>query len=457
MAGCRESLKLLLSFRPAVVVLTFAFAQACFFVPSPIAPDAGRFDGGVFPMTDGGMRVDAGLNPSDACGVLNESRCDFLARCGLIDPDAQALERCERYFEATWCGPTTWPAHVAAGTLKYEAARAEACAEAFETQACGEWETLPDSCTRFLLPRVALGGDCYDGFTECLEGVCRGSSCPRTCQPRALLDDPCTNDGECRSPLYCKISPFMPTVGLCAAYGTNGSACESEKQCLDGLHCLNQTCRVLPMPGSPCVDGLCAETGFCDGVADAGVCVARKLEGASCSEGECLGSLVCDPVRSQCVRIQLSSGELCTLVQKCPADEVCLGATDTSGGVCNAPNGEGERCDTQLDCESHLACQSTDGGSACQRRLAADSRCSSGVVCQTGAVCLNSVCTELPLPGQSCSDTRECRWGLCRGIANTDGGAVCGSLLSAAQPCVRGEECASGACLNGTCVARCVP
>lgn len=453
----QESLKLPFV-KSAFLFAALALLPACSFAPIFNFPtDAGRPDGGVQTTQDSGMPVDAGLTPTEACGALNGRRCDYLARCGLIDPDVMALMQCERFFEATWCGQLTWPRHVAAGALKYDPSRAEACAEAFTTQACGEWETLPDSCTRFLIPRVPLGGDCYDGFAECTDGVCRGSSCPRTCQPRALLDDPCSADGDCRSGLYCKLSPFMPTVGQCAAFGTNGTACESDKQCLEGLQCLSQQCRVLPLPGNPCVDGQCSEGGFCEGGADAGACLARKQEGATCAADQCASSLVCDPIRGVCVKVQLSSGDLCSLAQQCPMGEVCLGASASSGGVCHAPHTEGESCESHLDCEGHLACQPVDGGMACLRRAEAGGRCLSSDVCQTGAVCSGSICTELPLPGDSCAETRACRWGLCRDLVNTDGGAVCGALLSAAQPCTRAEECASGACVSNACVARCVP
>jgi hypothetical protein len=157
------------------------------------------------------------------------------------------------------------------------------------------------------------------------------------------------------------------------------------------------------------------------------------------------------------VKRQLNSGEGCSLVQQCPAGEVCLGATAQSVGLCHAPQGEGDRCLTHDDCEAHLACLESDGGRTCQRRAAPGASCDSTRVCQSGAVCTASTCTALPLPGQSCADTRACRWGLCRELANTDGGAVCGPLLSAGQPCQRNDECVSGSCISGACLARCVP
>lgn len=448
-------MKLPLLFKPAVLlVLLGACGGLAPFFP---LPDAGKPDSGVTVPPDGGSKLDGGLTTTEACGVLNGNRCTYLARCGLIENTEQARQDCARGLEATWCGPLTWPAHVAKGALRYDPYRAEACAQSFLTQTCDEWATLSDSCNRFLLPRVPLGEDCYDGYAECSDGVCRGSSCPRTCQPRALLDEACTVDGDCRTGLYCKLSPFMPTVGQCAAYGTTGAACEGDAECVDGLHCVMQQCRLLPAPGLLCLEGECAETGYCDGLGDAGVCLARKQEGASCTLGQCQTSLVCDPLRAMCVRLRLSSGDPCSLLQECPLGQTCLGATEQQPGVCHAPQSEGESCLTHHDCEAHLACDPADGGTTCQRRETAGGTCDVTRACQSGAVCASAVCTPLPLPGESCAETRACRWGLCRELANVDGGAVCGPLLSAAQPCLRNDECASGACVMGTCVARCVP
>lgn len=453
-----ESLKRTTLFRSAVSFLFLAaFVVACSFAPSTPTPDGGKVDSGVQPTSDSGVRIDGGLSPTEACLVLNDSRCAYLARCGLIANDAQSRQECARYFEATWCGPMTWPSHVAAGALKFEPARAEACAASFDTQVCGEWTTLPDSCNRFLVPRVPLYADCYDGYTECADGVCRGSSCPRTCLPRALINDPCSVDGDCKNGLFCKLSPFTPNAGECTAFGTNGTACDSSRECLEGLQCINQQCRILPVPGAPCVEGFCSEQGFCDGLGDAGLCVSRKQEGATCLEGECQAALVCDPLRAVCVKIRISSGDLCSLAQQCPPGEVCLGASNQVAGLCHAPQPEGDPCLTHADCEAHLACQDADGGRVCQRRAAAGATCDSTQTCWAGSVCAASTCTSLPLPGESCAETRECRWGLCRELANVDGGAVCGALLSAAQPCQRPEECASGSCVGGTCSARCVP
>jgi hypothetical protein len=155
--------------------------------------------------------------------------------------------------------------------------------------------------------------------------------------------------------------------------------------------------------------------------------------------------------------MQLSTGDACTLRQTCPDGQVCVGATATTPGLCGAPLRAGEACVASLDCEAHLTCLPVDGGKACQPRQPADGGCSVAADCLSSATCLGGACVELPLPGESCADTRTCRWGLCREVTNTDGGAVCGALLSAGQPCLWDLQCASGTCDRGTCLARCVP
>lgn len=441
-----------------VCLFALALVVGCGTAPATPLPDSGRSDAGITVSTDGGAgRVDGGLAVAEACPLLNSRRCDFLARCGLIPAGTQAHAECVRELEVSWCGPLTWPSHVAKGTLKYDAQRAEACGQAFLSQDCAEWTVLPDSCTRFLLPRVPLGGECYGSYAECIDGVCRGSSCPRKCQPRALLDEVCTVDVDCRNGLYCRFPPFMSSVGQCTAFGNVGAACSDADRCAVGLQCVNEQCRALPAAGSVCLLGQCTDSSYCDGALDAGVCVTRKDEGERCSGDECQAALVCDLLSGLCVKRVLSSGDRCTLEQSCPAGETCLGVNATTAGLCDRPRAENEACAADGDCEDHLTCLGADGGSACQLRRMTGGACGSVQNCMTGTTCLDGACTPLPLPGESCATTRVCRWGLCRELANTDGGAVCGLLLTAGQPCNRGEECASGACSNGACVARCVP
>lgn len=439
----------------AVVFACSAALAACF-APSVRTepPDRPRFDGGS--IRDAGYDLDAGIPPLEACALLNTARCDGLARCGLIAADEAAHQDCLRTFEATWCGPTTWPSHVSAGALRLDSARALACVTALEIQVCSSWPAMPDPCTRFLLPRVSLGQPCFDGFDECLDGVCRGNACPRTCQPRATEGEVCNSDAECRAGLSCRTPP-LSTTSVCSAPSNVGGVCFADTDCATGLGCSEQLCKVLPSAGSKCLDNRCIDLAYCEVDSTGGVCATRKPEGATCTGAQCANMLVCDPKSGTCVPQLAAMHERCTPAQQCPAGATCTQIDPDGVGTCAEPATEGETCLTESDCEKHLGCVSSDGGSTCERRADAGAGCVSSQQCHVSAECSNASCSELPLPGESCAATRSCRWGLCRDVAGTDGGAVCGALLSPGATCRNDSECISGSCKEARCLARCVP
>lgn len=449
--------------KPHLPTLAVAFAclgafVACGFAPSQRIepPDSGRIDAG--PVRDAGYDLDAGIPPLEACALLNAARCDGLARCGLIAADETAREACLRSFEATWCGPSTWPPHVTAGALRLDSARAMACVTALERQVCSSWPAMPDPCTRFLLPRVSLGQPCFDGFDECLDGVCRGNACPRTCQPRAVEGEVCNDDQECRSGLSCRAGPFS-TTSVCSAPSNVGGYCTVDDDCATGLGCSQLQCKVLPSAGSKCLDNRCIDLAYCEIDSTGGVCAPRKTEGEPCTGAQCATGLVCDGKSGTCVQQLAALHERCTPAQQCPAGATCTQLDADGVGTCAEPASEGETCLTDGDCEEHLACVlgDGDGGSTCGRRGEPGAMCVSNQQCQVSAECANATCSALPLPGENCAATRRCRWGLCRDVAGSDGGAVCGALLSPGASCRTDAECISASCKDGRCLARCVP
>lgn len=441
-----------------VVLASVGLIAGCGFAPGtrqpPIdpQPDSGRHT------EDGGYGLDAGLAPLEACALLNRARCEAMARCGLIDADDTALTACVRMWEATWCGPTTWPNHVSAGALRLDGARALACVNALNAQVCSDWPSLPDPCSRFLLPRATLGQPCFDGYDECLDGVCRGNACPRTCQARAVEGEACATSGECRAGLYCRVSSLTPTSGQCAAPSTIDALCFSDGDCAVGLACSKQVCTPLPQAGSTCLDGRCVESAYCETDSTGGMCTTRKAMGAPCVGGDCAAGLLCDGRSASCVPAVAALHESCSGAQQCAPGSTCASVDASGVGICATPAPEGAPCTTDVDCERHLACVSGDGGATCGRRLDGGAPCATTQQCFASAQCsTDGTCVELPLPGESCAGSRTCRWGLCRDVAGTDGGAVCGALLSAGAVCRVDGECASGSCREGRCLARCVP
>jgi len=410
--------------------------------------DAGAIDSG-FIEPDSGLIRDAGLSPLETCSLLNAARCEAQARCGLIADTADARAQCQRAWEATWCGTMTWPNHVTAGVLKLDGDRVAQCLTQLSEQSCDRWSTLPETCQRFLLPRVPLGQPCYDGYDECLdEGICRGSTCPRTCQPRAGSGDSCSNDRQCRAGLLCRMPLLGTGVGTCLPQSSLNGNCGRDVDCVSGLFCFEQTCTALPQAGTACIANRCLADSFCD----AGECTARVSLGRPCDGDECQASLVCNLSQRSCVAEVVALNETCAPPQRCVSGAVCLSLSST----CAVPRAEGEECGSATDCLSHLTCSSLDGGvGVCERRLADGDACASTSDCQVSATCEDGGCVELPLPGEPCGATRQCRWGLCRDT--TDGGAVCGPLLSAGATCTSNTDCQSGSCSGDTCLARCVP
>lgn len=442
---------------PSLLLLA-AGCGTIFPIPLPV-PDGGLTTDGGSTGTDAGLPPrDAGLSPDEVCRTLNAARCTYLGRCGLVGNDAQAQERCRLALEATWCGPSTWPAHVLAGALRLDGARAADCASALDAAACAGWASLPDSCTRFLLPRVPLGQPCYDGYVECLDGVCRGAACPRTCQPRGLLGEVCSVDGDCRAGLFCRQLVSGAGVGQCATLHTENEVCLNDANCGEGLRCVEDFCRKLPGEGQPCLLGRCDEGLACRDVEGVRTCQPRLETGSPCAGDECEAGLVCEPLSGQCERLELQTGDACGLKQRCPQSLVCVGVTSAARGKCDPPLGLGLACLGAQDCEAHLVCATgeADAGLTCLLRRSAGEPCVTSGECQLSARCVGGTCVELPLPGEPCATTRACRWGLCR-MGNVDGGFVCGSLLGPGSPCTTNAECASGQCSFGTCLARCVP
>lgn len=449
----------------SALLVTFAWGlfSACGTVLL-LKPDGGaKQDGGT--KTDAGVdagmpRPDGGLPVALACETLNWRRCEYLSRCGLIGSDAASVNRCLTAMNATWCGPTTWLPRVSplVNTLRYDAARAQVCADSFPTRACGEWETLPDSCTSFLLPNAGQTQSCYDGYQECLEGVCRGAACPRTCQPKGVTTDVCRVDSDCRSGLFCRPSTTTPGIGACTAFAVAEEACDSNTRCSENLWCVMNVCRRLPQAGDACLLNRCDDYAWCMSDADGGVCAPRKNRGAACSPGQCLPDLVCGSMTGVCEPVQLTQpGSPCTAQQRCPAGTVCVGLTANTPGLCQMPVGLGGGCVTSDDCRADLACLQGDGGLECGPRRAPGDECSTPRDCQAWNTCLARRCVQMPMLGEACGATRECRTGTCLLVPDSDAGYLCAPLLGPGTTCQSNAQCESGRCESGMCLASCTP
>jgi hypothetical protein len=416
-------------------------------------------DGG-FPGTDGGSRdsgidagpTDAGLREDQACAVLNANRCDRLIGCGLLDTVNRA--ECLRELTDSWCGPSTWPLHVAAGALRYDPVMAQACADALVVQPCVSYSAFPDACQAFLVPNAGLGAACFDGYEDCLDGVCRGAVCPRRCQPRALTGEVCGVDSDCRVGLFCRLSTTTPGVGQCAPFAQLGDPCDDYTRCVDALWCTGGSCHALPTVGQGCLLSRCDALSFCVAGADGGVCTGRLPVDAGCAGDQCLSSFAC--LTGACQPSQVAAGAACVSGQSCALGTTCVGAAG-DGGVCVAPLQAGQRCALDTECEAELACLMGDGGKACGPRLTAGESCTATRQCQVDAECLQGTCEHLPVVGQPCGTTRLCQGGVCSNNPAIDGGFLCVPLLGPGVACAKDADCSSQRCVLGACLTACTP
>jgi hypothetical protein len=460
-------------FRGAVAVV-FTSLAACFASPDAQTGGGGGagFGGGFGGGSSfgggsntggGGVSLDAGLPEKNACAVLDMRRCDYYARCGLIDSSEQAKRDCIAFLAATWCGPSKWPARVDVGTLVYDPIAGEACADAFLTRACDKFQTVPTACDQLVKPNVAAMQPCYDGYTECTDSskVCRGAACPRTCQDKGMLNDVCQRDTDCfsdsMSPLFCKLSAQATGSGTCQAYGAVNALCGGGEPCAVGLQCVLGKCIAPPTEGMPCPMGACDNLSWCQSTADGGTCVPRQPLSASCTDDvHCLPGLICQMM--QCVpKVVTDMGAECSDRQTCPMGTVCVDATAMQLGHCLPPLMQDQVCISTDDCAAQLACTSADGGlgTICNTRAPNGASCTGDRDCQLYSRCLGNLCTRLPYTGQDCTATQACLFGPCVGAA--DGGSVCADRFGPGAMCSHDEDCASLRCLSGLCLPTCAP
>jgi len=408
----------------------------------------------------GGGDTDAGLSLTLACSTLNAQRCAYLTRCGLVGTDDTEQNDCLAWLQATWCGPANWPTMVSShvATLRYDGVAAQACADAFASADCTDFDSLPQACDHFLLPNALLNQSCFDGYDECTQGVCRGAACPRTCQALGMNMEACRLDDDCRSDLYCKLISVTVGTGLCTPRGAQNQSCGTDAPCQASFTCVNGTCVTPPGSGSPCLGTVCAPSSYCQAGVDGGVCTLRNGLGSSCTDDvQCQSGLICQVLENQCALQMLpTAGSACSLAQTCPAGTTCVGASASQLGQCEPPLDAGEPCSASSDCYDFQACVSTDGGIQryCGPRQPAGKHCTEDRECQDFTVCRQGSCVTLPSRGGSCAVTRECLTGACISL---DGGYLCVDPLSAGASCSRDSDCASGLCTQGQCMPSCTP
>jgi hypothetical protein len=227
---------------------------------------------------------------------------------------------------------------------------------------------------------------------------------------------------------------FCNDTGMCEARRAARRPCQSDGECLESLFCAQ-------------VPGEAAPT-----------CVQRLADGIACTgSNQCRLGSACVPQSGTCSpRGPLPVGTDCGTGQLCAPGLACVGRTASNAGVCLPPLPEGTPCLHASDCEPHLSCVPATGPQdlRCGRRLSTGTACEVDRDCHLLSACVSGTCTPLPSAGESCTG-HGCLYGSC--AEQADGGSACAGLLGPNAPCTFNDECSSGRCVAGACLAACTP
>ena len=352
-----------------------------------------------------------------------------------------------------------------------------------------------------------MGGDCDSGF--CVDGVCCDKSCTGLCMacsatftggadgtcanvmagassPRAGCTDetatkPCGHDGTCDGMGQCRsVGSGQPCgqstctdahtfqaggkcdgMGMCTTpaktdcgtypCASTGCAkpCTTAADCPDplGQYCSNGTCKVKKTLGSPCAAAtecgstFCSPDQVCCDKACAGACTACLKATTGQTDGMCVAvQLGQDPHNDCAADVAGSCGKdgncdgkgACHLTASgtsCGA-ATCALTTFTPGKTCNG-TGMCVAAGTAMDCGQN-ACTTTGCTTACK----VDTECGTTAYCDK----TTSKCTSKKGNGTACGVGNECTSGACvEGLCcNTACGGTCLSCLAAKTGGVNG-------------------
>ena len=285
----------------------------------------------------------------------------------------------------------------------------------------------------------------------------------------ALLGSPCEVDNCCQIDTKCDGN------GQCSGSPVDckkGNDCIKNAQCIPakcvGANLPSAACEVeFKEPGALCTSacggqGICAND-FCNDP----VCEFCKLKPAGtecndgdacttedkCSEGECVGSAVCDDGNfctddlcdvGKCEGEPCDADKACTYVailalEPCDDNNKCTFNDECVDGVCLGTL-EPATCDDSNACTWDW-CEPMSGD--CIHDVMADGKvCNDGTVCTQGDVCESGVCVGELL---NCSDDNECTDDGCDSVLGCQ-------YLNNASPCDDGNACTDEICVSGDCL-----
>ncbi len=347
-------------------------------------------DGGLSPLSDGGMTAGTGGGTGTTptarayCESSLKELCAKQVECGLFQERAS----CERGFDSS---PACTFADNPRQLFSPSAAEVEACLASIRSNTSCSFDDFP-ACSVLLKPNVARGGDCYfssecQAADSCAIGPSR---CPGKCVERVALGEKIS---EARP--ECLKGAYAATDGTCTVQVATGGACAVPAS-------QAQVCRE---PRDSCENNLCTAA------------KAKVGLGAACaaSGDTCQSNLQC--IAGKCAKYA-ALGEACGDGQTlglCKFDLYC------KAGTCAAQLTAGQQCvSDERSCRTDLVCvpgplvNDQPGPSTCTALKALGANCTADLECKRGGFCKAKVCTAQLDVGATCDPMKfaECKAGL---------------------------------------------
>lgn len=220
----------------------------------------------------------------------------------------------------------------------------------------------------------------------------------------------CSLNEECGVNQFCSFNMACP--GACQARRTAGQMCSDDRHCAAGLTCPAGTCVAPPMVGVAC-EGLggCSLGLLCSGgqcrpgsevlISNEGQACNLQM-GPLCREGlSCVVDTVGAGGATFVCRARVAAGAACRLglPAQCPEGQACTGTNlmglDFDGTCAPAPAMEGASCDAISGCAPGFKC---DGRNGCVRVRENGDTCETANNCASG-FCTGGVCVAPTLCG----------------------------------------------------------
>jgi V8-like Glu-specific endopeptidase len=273
---------------------------------------------------------------------------------------------------------------------------------------------------------------------QCGGGACRSiggrQTCTRDCEPRSAMQ-------RCPFDFYCAETGCGTGQCLAGNPGTlpDGEACPTDLACASGRCTMVAGARRCARACSPLGD-LCAPGTVCDtseGGPECGSCLPFALSDAPRPFGtECTADAAC--ASGNCA----DPGGFCT--RACDAATPCGSGYHCRTGEC--VRGDlgtlGAGCVVDDDCSTMAPdCATIDGDRVCAAACGAMDACAGGFVCADTSAGRRCVPPGEPLGG-ACTDSAECRSGLCAG-------GLCTRICDAAATCPDDFTCTPAGSVSG--------